>query len=412
MDNVTHTLFGMLVADVAVDAVTPRGCVPNVVFRRRARWASAIANNLPDLDFIHRRITPGRIGYLLHHRGHTHTLGVGLLLGLASFLFLRRLWRAHPPTLVEQRVLLALSLLGTWLHVAMDFTNNYGVHPFWPLYDGWFYGDAVFIIEPLYFVLTVPALALASETRAARLALSSIVVIGVALAWVTRFAGLGTGLFLTLAAPAWAWLTLRLAPRRRTLLALVASVAMALSFFGLSAVARARVVEAARGTLPGSAVHIVDMSLTPAPSNPFCWSAMAAGTQGHAYELLVAAVSIAPALVPTERCELEPTGRSLALGVPRIERTAAVRWDGEWSAPLGELRALFRSNCEARAYLRWSRLPFWFKEGPKGLFLGDLRYDRSPALEFAEMRGTLPPARCPPWVPPWLPPRHELLLEE
>ena len=411
MDNLTHAIFGLLVADVAVDAVTPPGSEPSRAFRRRARWASAIANNLPDLDFIYRRITPGRVGYLLHHRGHTHTLGVGLVLGLASFLLLGRLWQRSPPTRRERQVLLALSLLGTWLHVAMDFTNNYGVHPFWPLYDGWFYGDAVFIIEPLYFVLAIPALALASQTRAARLALSSIVLIVIPLAWVKGFAGLGTVLFLTLGAAGWAWLALRLAPRTRARAALAASVAMAASFFGLSHVARARVVEAARGTRASATVNVVDASLTPAPSNPFCWSAMAAGTRGDSYELLVATVSIAPGLVPVARCKLEPTGRSVTLRVPRVESTDAVRWDGEWSAPLTELRALFRGNCEARAYLRWARLPFWFKEGPKQLFFGDLRYDRSPELEFAETRGTLPPLSCPPWVPPWVPPRHELLLE-
>ena len=35
---------------------------------------SALANNAPDLDFLYSGITPGKLGYLLHHRGHTHTL--------------------------------------------------------------------------------------------------------------------------------------------------------------------------------------------------------------------------------------------------------------------------------------------------------------------------------------------------
>jgi len=34
------------------------------------------------------------------------------------------------------------------LHIAFDAFNNYGVHPFAPFEDRWFYGDAVFIIDP------------------------------------------------------------------------------------------------------------------------------------------------------------------------------------------------------------------------------------------------------------------------
>jgi inner membrane protein len=412
MDNVTHAIAGMLVADATVEALTPRGALPDPAFRRRARWASAIANNLPDLDFLYRGITPGRIGYLLHHRGHTHTFGVGLLLGLTSFLVLRWLWRSQHIPRFELTALLALSLVGPWIHVAMDFSNNYGVHPFWPLYDGWFYGDSIFIIEPLYFVATIPALAFASESRAGKMLLGGILLIGIGLAWVTRFAGTGTATALTLGAVACAWVTHRLSPRRRTWFAVGASACVTLVFFSASHVARARLIEAASGSGGEGAVRIVDASLAPAPSNPFCWSAMAVGERRAHYELLVATVSIAPNLVPTETCELEPTGHSLALRLPSVDATASVRWDGEWSRPLAELRELFRANCDVRAYLRWARLPFWFQEGKEQLFLGDLRYDRSPGLDFAELRGTIPPAKCPRFVPPWIPPRHELLPPE
>jgi inner membrane protein len=411
MDNASHALAGMLVADAVVEALTPRGQRPDPVFRRRARWASAVANNLPDLDFIYTRITPGRIGYLLHHRGHTHTLGVALLLGLVSFLVLRALFRT-PTSGVERRTLLGLSLVGPWLHVAMDFSNNYGVHPFWPFYSGWFYGDAVFIIEPLYFILAVPAVALASETRAFRLVLSTLVILGVGLAWVTRFAGYHLALGLTLAAVGSAWLTWRLPAPRRTTFALVASACVTLVFFAGSHLARADVIHAAANPTRGKPVSVNDVSLAPAPANPFCWSAMLAGRRNDRYELLVATVSIAPGLVPTAECELEPTGHSLPLGMPTLESQGAVRWDAEWSAPLSDLREVVRVSCDFAAYLEWARLPFWIPQAGGRLFMGDLRYDRDPGLDFAEVVGTLRPARCPVWVPGWLPPRNDLLREE
>lgn len=411
MDNATHAIAGMLVADAVVEALTPRGQRPDPVFRRRARWASAIANNLPDLDFFLSGLTPGRLGYLLHHRGHTHTLGVGMLLGLASFLVLRAFSSAAVST-TERRTLLALSLAGPCIHVAMDFSNNYGVHPFWPFYSGWFYGDAVFIIEPLYFMLAVPALAFASESRAFRLFLSTLVILGVGAAWVTRFAGYRLALGLTVAAFAAAWLTWRLPERLRTRAALGASLAVTLVFFAASHVARAAVMHAAAHPTRGQPVSIVDVSLAPAPSNPFCWSAMAAGRRRERYELLVATVSIAPGLVPTAECELEPTGHSLPLALPSLESDGPVRWDAGWSAPLSELRGLDHVSCDMRAYLRWARLPFWIPKPEGRLFLGDLRYDRDPGLDFAEVVGTLRPVRCPVWVPGWLPPREDLLREK
>jgi inner membrane protein len=412
MDNLTHALAGMLLADVTVEALTPRGARVDARFRYRARWASAVAQNLPDLDFMLRRVTSGRVGYLLHHRGHSHTFGVGLLLGVLAFFGLRALFRrpSGVPQRRERLTLLGLCVAGPWLHIAADFSNNYGVHPFWPLYDGWLYGDAVFIVEPLFWVLSIPALALASEHRATRLFLGGIVVIGLALAWVTRFANPGTALFLTLVAAGFTAWNLRATQRTRTFVALFGSFAVALTFFVASAVARAEVARAVQtGARPGSApLELVDTSLMPAPSNPFCWAAMSAGRRGDRYELLVATVALAPKLVPLDWCELEPTGHTLPLAVPSLEPTATVRWDGEWTAPLAELGALFRENCEARAYLRWARLPFWL-ERPAELWLGDVRYDREAGLDFAETVGTLPPVTCPKRVPPWTPPRLELI---
>jgi inner membrane protein len=293
----------------------------------------------------------------------------------------------------------------------MDFSNNYGVHPFWPLYGGWFYGDAVFIIEPLYFVLAVPALVLASRSRALKLALGGVVLVAIALAWVTRFAGVGVSVFLTLAAAFSAWLTYRLAPRVRTAFALGATLGVTLLFFLGSHLARADVTRAAAGKGGANPVAIADMSLAPAPSNPFCWSAMVVGTRRGRYELFVATVSVAPRLISVAECELEPTGRTLALGIASLENTAGVRWDAEWSAPLAELRELSRVSCDVRTYLKWARLPFWLREPGDTLMLGDLRYDRDPGLDFAETRGTLRTERCPPWVPSWIPPRQDLLRE-
>jgi inner membrane protein len=36
-------------------------------------------------------------------------------------------------------------------HILLDFTNNYGVRPFWPFSEKWYSWDIVFIFEPVMF---------------------------------------------------------------------------------------------------------------------------------------------------------------------------------------------------------------------------------------------------------------------
>jgi hypothetical protein len=86
---------------------------------------------------------------------------------------------------------------------------------------------------------------------------------------------------------------------------------------------------------------------------------------------------------------------------------SAVRWTGRYRAPLRELSALDARSCYAAAFLRYARVPFWL-ESAGTTVVGDLRYDRAPELEFAEME-VPSSANCPRWVPSWIPPRSSLL---
>ena len=45
-------------------------------------------------------------------------------------------------------------------HILLDFTNNYGVRPFWPFWEKWYSWDIVFIIEPLLLILLIGGLVL------------------------------------------------------------------------------------------------------------------------------------------------------------------------------------------------------------------------------------------------------------
>jgi inner membrane protein len=101
-----------------------------------------------------------------HHRGWTHTfLGVpfeaAIIVG-AVWLFHR--WRTQRPTAkpprapIRWRLLYFFSLIALLSHLLLDWTNNYGLRPFFPFNPRWYAGSFVFIFDPLLFLILLIAL--------------------------------------------------------------------------------------------------------------------------------------------------------------------------------------------------------------------------------------------------------------
>ncbi|HKQ70832.1 MAG TPA: metal-dependent hydrolase [Polyangiaceae bacterium] len=407
LDNLTHTLAGLLLAEAAVQL---RGRKAGSTFRSTAYVASAVVNNVPDTDFLWSGITPRPLGYLLHHRGHSHTLPAALAMGLLAWTVVAIVLRRRNPSAARaDRALLAgLCLLGPLVHIAMDFTNNYGVHPFWPLNDGWLYGDAVFIVEPLFWAVGLPALVFSAERKVTRVAFALVLAAGVGACWALSFvlrdsAILVTALAVVACANAW-----RLPPRTRVVHGIASSLAVAVMLFASS--------RAARSTLRRSAVvsgmNVVGLVTTPTPANPFCWSLLAVGTRGADYVVRRALVSTLPSWRRAGACPVdpgeEPTAPFVHFDAPT---TADVAPRGEFTARRRELVALAEDNCEAATFMRFARVPY-FVHTNEGAIVGDLRYDRKPGLDFADLRLPAKAAACPQFVPPWLPPRRDLLSPE
>jgi hypothetical protein len=85
-----------------------------------------------------------------------------------------------------------------------------------------------------------------------------------------------------------------------------------------------------------------------------------------------------------------------------------VHFESAYRTPLAELRTLAKSKCTVLAFLRYARAPFW--TGPaERTIVGDLRFDRSRAIEFTEFVVPEHDVDCPRNVPPWTPPRNDLL---
>lgn len=418
MDNVTHGLIGLLAAEAALVARYGARSLGPPGLRAAAVLGSVAANSTPDLDFVYTAVTGGKLGYLLHHRGHTHTLAGALpmaLLVLVPLLVWAR--KKHPEWSRGDRWLVALlCLVGPLLHLGMDGLNNYGVHPFWPVRNGWVYGDAVFIVEPLFFVIIGVTLSFECRTRGARWLLWSFVLVILGLSWTLPFVTWAWALGLTLAAALLAWGARRSSRSLRVWGASMLVLGVIGGFLGASRLMENRVAAALARRAPAATTH--DTVLTPMPANPLCWSVLAVQTEGADYVVRRGRGALLPGWVSIGDCPRRPdTGTTAPLvGVSLGDFTTlhggsgdgGVAFEDEFRAPLAELRALAAQHCGVAAFLRFARAPFFVRDGASVL-VGDLRYDREPGEGFTEMEFPVPPASCPRAIPPWRPPLADLL---
>jgi inner membrane protein len=165
MDNLSHSLTGLAVGELVHRSVAPEPEAASQQVRRRMLLVSCwAASNFPDLDLVFTSLLPRPLGYLLHHRGHTHTLLFALPQALLLAALIWLLWPAARRLLATsgnaRRALLYAITLGFLLHLSMDFLNSYGIHPIYPVDQRWLYGDMVFILEPVFWIATGVPLAL------------------------------------------------------------------------------------------------------------------------------------------------------------------------------------------------------------------------------------------------------------
>ena len=411
MDNVTHALAGLLLAEGVVALAARRAPVAGTAtgtgarlstgFRRAALVLGVVAAELPDADRFYAGpvLGMGKLGYLLHHRGHTHTVAfalVGALLAWGVTLAFARRQRAAP----ARTWLLALAVAGTLSHVALDWTNNYGVHPWWPVSNAWHYGDAVFIVEPWLWIAAIPPLVMLGRGIARRALLGLALLAIIVAAWRVGMAGAGVALVLTLgtlAAFGIAWATGPARSRRQVALGVVAWLVVEAVFATTASLSRATVRRAVGDGM------LQDAALTPDVANPLCHNALVVERDGATYRVTRATVAALPSVRTAADC-----ARDNAVPASRRMATAAIRWGEEWSAPVAELRTLAREHCEVAAALRFMRVPAWERLGDGSVRVYDLRYNRGGG-GFAEVVVPAWPTACPAHVPPWTPPRQSLI---
>jgi inner membrane protein len=394
-----------------------RSALPDGTFRQLVVVSLAVGSNLPDADLAYTSLAGGPLTYILQHRGYTHTL-VGALAGavllwLACVLWLR--WRGLRATPAEHGWIAAAAVSGVLLHLAMDYSNSYGVHPFWPFADGWVYGDSVFIVEPLIWLAAIPLIFLL-QTLAAR------VLVGAALS-VGALAVLLSGLLAPAAMLGFVTLGIvMLAVGRwlRPAVALGCGIACWLAVTAVFAlagrVATQRLDAAARQQFPRS--HTLDRVLTPTAADPLCWDAWLVQQQGDEEIMRQVRIALLPQVVAVGNCRgfdvVAPRGRTTpatagpsAAGEPVPAANApGIHWQQQFRMPTDQIAKLAATQCRARAFMQFARVPMAGGAGSQW-WLTDLRFGG--ARGFAQLHLTQPPQSCDFPAVPWLPPRPELL---
>jgi inner membrane protein len=162
MEPVTHFLTGACIGRAGLNRKT--AC---------ATLAAVLASEAADVDIFWG--LRGPVEGLKHHRGITHTFLAAPFLAAAvvGLIWLWHRWRerrACTAATLNQKVnappvpplrwgwLYCTAFISALSHLLLDWTNNYGLRPFFPFNPRWYAGSFVFIAEPVVWALLFLAL--------------------------------------------------------------------------------------------------------------------------------------------------------------------------------------------------------------------------------------------------------------
>jgi inner membrane protein len=373
VDPITHTLAGASMARAGLHRVSPLATATLI-----------LGANAPDIDIF--ASVAGSYASLALRRGWTHGpvamvvlpfVVAGLVMGWDRWIRRRRHPTAPP---VRWADILLLALLGVASHVPLDWLNTYGVRLLMPFSGRWFYGDAVFIVDPWLWLILGGGLAVAGgRSRRGTIAWGALgILLSLPLLLAPQVPDPARGVWLV-GMTVVVLLRMRvgvppLVPRgnsaadRPALLSSVLALVYIVVLVGASAVGERMGREVARS---GGTPEIREVLYSPRPANPFAAGLVV--VTGEDYRHGSFRWFPGPG---------EPRVRLEDRAVPR----------GDWSDP-AVARAL--EHPDVRHYLVWSRFPFVqvepVEEGT-AVTVGDARYPAGTAAGGLEgVRIVVPP---------------------
>jgi inner membrane protein len=419
MDNISHSLASLMAGELIHRALPSETNPQHQKIRRRLLLTTAwAAGNFPDLDIVLSSLLPSPIGYLLHHRGHTHTILYSLPQALLLFAILWLLWPSARRLLRESRQarkgLVGALVAGFGLHLFMDYLNLYGIHPFHPFNSSWYFGDLTFIIEPFFWVTLGVPLALLVRRLWLR-TLWVVLLLGLPLlVTILEFLTWGSFAFLTLCALLLGGLHRKWgAEDSRPLILGFAGFFVYIALQGLAGVqARASVHVQLQSSDPQR--NILDVAMAAFPSNPLCWFfvSMEELPEDGSYQLYQGVLALAPGIQPASQCP-QSLLRNLKQVSQRSDLPPATEQALFLNAASGDievLRNLKESNCFFEAWLRFARMPVL----DRLLVASDFRFEylgdgvNFTRMDLKEFHGQ----QCPGPIPPWDFPRRDLLAPQ
>jgi len=144
MDNLTHTLVGLLMARCGPEKTTVRGA-----------GMMMLAANAPDIDAI---TWFDRVNYLDYHRSYTHAFAMAPVVALLPMVLARVKWG-------WQAYLAALAAVLT--HPLLDWTNPFGIQIYLPFSHRRTMLDITNVIDPWIWLMLIAAAAAPALSRGA-----------------------------------------------------------------------------------------------------------------------------------------------------------------------------------------------------------------------------------------------------
>ncbi|HEX5227571.1 MAG TPA: metal-dependent hydrolase [Bryobacteraceae bacterium] len=130
MDNLTHTLTGLMLSRAGLNRLYPR-----------ASLVLILAANVPDIDFV--AIARGPLFYFEQHRGITHSIAALPVMALLPVLIACAIGRS----MRGWRAAWGISMIGVASHLLLDLTNTYGIRLLLPFSAEWFHLDLISLFD-------------------------------------------------------------------------------------------------------------------------------------------------------------------------------------------------------------------------------------------------------------------------
>jgi inner membrane protein len=274
LDPIAHTFTGMALAAAGLRRATPL-----------AATALFMGANAPDVDVVAAFL--GDYAEFAHRRGWTHGVLAlalwpfaltGVLLAWDRYVRSKRNPDAAP---ARAGPLLALTALAVLTHPTLDWLNNYGMRWLMPFDGTWFYGDALFVIDPWFWLLAGGAAFLTfSQSRLAKVRWAVFCALATALIVASAATTLSNAAEVVPAAAAVVWVAgvaalvaarwrLRAASPATLERAAQAGLALAAVYVVALLAASAAARNEVRATARAQGIAVEDVMVAPRPANPF-----------------------------------------------------------------------------------------------------------------------------------------------